>query len=312
MRIYKRLPFAQPNGVKVNSCVAECERFETTISDLQRIRKHITDGTMTRSLYDFINMDGSFDELLFGLPKPSDTVTCESLAYTQTQCIDEAIEGIAEKWKVTKTAMWEAIKEWFLDWFDVNRYIKYDLQRNEAAYQSNPSTFGNINTFGRIVIRAYHKPYWEDMIGACEKMNAILASMPAQLDKLDGWIKANLVSIQTCLKPFGHSVVQPGPRLIHGNAVHDKVLTSLDSARWRFNLLGRDMQRCIKCLSDQIAGQKLFNTMERLFAASEVMDRLNLHFIRSLVMVSKANTFVVARGLKNVVNAARGRRKLPA
>lgn len=305
MRIYKKHPFSAPNSVRVNELATQCERIEKTIEDLQVIRQRINDGTMTEELYDFINLDGCLDNVLLGLPRPSDETACEALAFTQTTAIDAAMEDLVSKWKTVVSNMWSALREFLLDWLDVNRYTRIQLQRERSAFTVNPGTYGNSRSFSMTTSRVYHKPYWEEMLGGCETLNKVISELPRNGGDLSKWIESNLVRIQTSIKPFGHSVSQPGPNLVEGSPKYDRNTTTLDAARWRFNLLGQDMDRCIKCLGDEVQYRNMFNTLEDLFLHATFEQKIQLNFVRRLVMLGKADIFVVARGLRAVLRAAR-------
>lgn len=306
MRIYKKHPFSAPNSVRVNELTTQCERIEKTIEDLQVIRQHINNGTMTEELYDFINLDGCLDDVLAGLPRPSDDTACEALALVQTAVIDAAMEDLVSKWKTVVANMWSALREFLLDWWDVNRYIRIQLQKEHSVFNVTPSMYGNPRSFGTTISRVYHKPYWEEMLGGCEVLNKVISELPRTGGDLTKWIDSNLVRIQTAIKPFGHSVSQPGPRLVTGSPKYDRNVTTLDAARWRYNLLGQDMDRCIKCLGDEVQYRALFNKLEDLFLHATVEEKCQLSFVRSVVMLGKADIFVVARGLRAVLKAARG------
>ena len=304
MRIYKKHPFSAPNSVKVNKLASKCEQLEKTMEDLQVIRQHIVDGTMTEELYDFINMDGCLNNIMPGLPRPSDEMACEALAHTQIIYLDAAMESVAEKWKQAIHIMWDALKEFLLDWIDDNRYIRINLQHQKAEYTVTPNVYGSVKSFASTTGNVYHKPYWEEMLSGCELLNEIIGNLPSGGD-LSEWIESKLIDIQTAIKPFGHSISQPGPRLITGTPRYDKNVTTLDAARWRFNLLGQDMDRCIKCLGDEIQYRKLFYSLERIFNHAAPEQRTQLAFVRQLVMLSKCDVLVVARGLRAVLNAAK-------
>ena len=308
MRIYKRRPLSDPNSVRVNKLASECEQIERTVEDLYAIRKHITDGTMTEELYDFINLDGCLDNLMGPLPRPNDEFACEALAMSQTAVIDAAIEDLASKWKASIAVMWDALKEFLLDWIDVNRYIRIKLQHQRAQYNVTPDKFGSVRSFVLTTARVYHKPYWEEMLGGCETLNKIISEIPRG-GELANWIDKHITDIQTSIRPFGHTVSQPGPRLVEGTPKYDPNVTTLDAARWRFNLLGQDMDRCIRCLGDEQQYRRLFHTLEDLFLHATIEQKVQLRFVRQVIMLGKADIFVVARGLRKVLAAALGSSK---
>jgi len=302
VRINKKRPFSQPNSVRVNQIELELDRLYHQREGLVALRKTIIEGNLTEKLYDFLNMDGSMECLLPGLPPVMDNCACEALREEQLRIIDEAIEGLGQKIKEAIARMWEAFKEWFLDWWDLNRNTRIKLRAKLAAYQQNASMFGNPADFESIQATVYHKPYWLKMVAACNTMNDLFLKIPNK--DLKKWVESNRPQMATCCAEFGQ-FIGPGLKVEEqGHPKYDVVLTTLGAARWRFSLLETDMNDAINVLSDEIEYRKTFGALEKLFKNADPEDKVYLSFIRQLVMRFKSNAFVTARGLDRVLRAA--------
>ena len=302
VRINKKRPFSQPNSVRVNEIELELDRLYNQRQGLIDLRQAIVDGKLTESLYNFLNMDGSMENLLIGLPPVMDNVACEALREEQLKVIDAAIEGLGQKIKDAIVRMWEAFKEWFLDWWDLNRNTRIKLRSKLAAYKQNASQFGNPADFESVQAVVYHKPYWLKMIAACQTMNKLFVQIPSK--ELGKWVEANRPSMAACCAEFGQ-FIGPGLKVEEqGHPKYDAVLTTLGAARWRFALLETDMNDAIKVLSDEIEYRKTFGAVEKLFKSATPDEKNYLAFVRQIIMRFKSNALVTARGLDRVLRAA--------
>ena len=302
VRINKKRPFSQPNSVRVNEISLELDRLCHQRKTLMDLRQTIIDGKLTEELYDFLNMDGSMENLLPGLPPVMDTVSCEALREEQVKMIDDAIEGLGAKIKEVILKMWEAFKEWFLDWWDLNRNTRIKLRSKLAAYKQNASMFGNPSDFESVQATVYHKPYWLKMVAACNTMNQLFVQIPSK--DLGKWVESKRPQMAACCAEFGQ-FIGPGLKVEEqGHPKYDVVQTTLGAARWRFALLETDMNDAIKVLSDEIEYRKTFGALEKLFKNATADDRTYLAFVRQIVMRFKSNAFVTARGLDRVLRAA--------
>ena len=302
VRINKKRPFSQPNSVRVNEIDLEIDRLHHQRQGLIKLRKAITDGKLTQDLYDFLNMDGSLENLFIGLPPVMEGMACEALQEEQLKLLDAAIEGLGQQIKEAIAKMWNAFKEWFLDWWDLNRNTRIKLQKKLAAYKQNASEFGNPADFESVQATVYHKPYWSSMVAACQEMNRLFVKIP---DKdLKKWVEANRPKMAACCAEFGQ-FIGPGLKVEEqGHPKYDVVQTTLGAARWRFQLLETDMNNAIQVLSDEIEYRKTFGAVEKLFKNADPEDKTYLSFIRQIVMRFKSNAFVTARGLDRVLVAA--------
>ena len=302
VRINKKRPFSQPNSVRVNEIELEIDRLYNQRSGLLALRKAIVEGNFTESLYNFLNADGSMEELLIGLPPVVDGIACEALREEQLVIVDAAIEGLGQKIKDAIARMWEAFKEWFLDWWDLNRNTRIKLNAKLAAYKQNAAQFGNPADFETVQATVYHKPYWLKMVAACNMMNELFLQIPSK--DLGKWVEANRPKMSTCCAEFGQ-FTGPGLKVEEqGHPKYDVVQTTLGAARWRFALLEQDMKDAIDVLSNEIEYRKTFSALEKLFKNADIEERNYLAFMRQIVMRFKSNAFTTARGLDRVLRAA--------
>ena len=302
VRINKKRPFSQPNSVRVNEISLELDRLYEQRQGLIELRKTIVEGKFTEDLYNFLNMDGSMENLLIGLPPVVNGISCEALQEEQLKIIDAAIEGLGQRIIDAINRMWEAFKEWFLDWWDLNRNTRIKLQKKLAAYKQNASEFGDPADFESVQAVVYHKPYWLKMVAACQTMNGLFLQIPSK--DLKKWIEAHRPQMAACCAEFGQ-FIGPGLKVEEqGHPKYDVVQTTLGAARWRFSLLETDMNDAIKVLSDEIEYRKTFGNLEKLFKNADPEEKIHLAFIRQIVMRFKSNALVTARGLDRVLRAA--------
>ena len=302
VRINKKRPFSQPNSVRVNEIELELDRLCHQRDALLRLRTAVVDGTLTEDLYNFLNMDGSLECLFIGMPPVVDSISCEALREEQLRIIDASIEELGAKIKGFIMRLWEALKEWLLDWWDLNRSTRIKLRSRLATFKQNPTVFGDPTKFEDIVATVYHKPYWVRMKAACATMNALFLQLPTK--DLGRWVDARRPQIDACCAEFGQYI---GPNMKLAKQDHPKydlVQTSLGAARWRFTLLEADMNEAIKLLSDEIEYRKTFGSLEKLFVNASADEKNYLALVRQLVMRFKSNTLATARGLDRVLRAA--------
>lgn len=303
MRIYKKRPFSAPNSVKVNTLSAQLDRVEATRRDLADLRERIANGKMSNELYDFINMDGSLERVLGGLPRPVEGTACEALTSSQLMFIDAALEDVSEKKKSLVAAIWAAFKEWILDWWDVNRHVRKELRSMRAEFKINPSVYGDISSFGRVMTNVYHKTNWLNMVSACAALEKIIKTVPKT--DLEGWVNTNLDDINKNLREFGQTVVEPGLRIHQDNPAYDKNYMTLNAAQWRFQLIGMDLDKVIDLLDDDIESRRLIDQLEQTFVSADPVDHVYLGFIRYLVMKCKSNSFVLASAIRRMLVTVR-------
>lgn len=302
VRINKKRPFSQPNSVRVNEISLELDRLYSQRQSLINLRKTIVDGNLTEDLYNFLNMDGSMENLLIGLPPVMGGISCEALQEEQLKIIDSAIEGLGQKIMDAINRMWEAFKEWFLDWWDLNRNTRIKLQKKLAAYKQNASEFGDPADFESVQAIVYHKPYWAKMVAACQTMNKLFLQIPNK--ELGKWVEAHRPQMAACCAEFGQ-FIGPGLKVEEqGHPKYDVVQTTLGAARWRFALLESDLNDAINVLSDEISYRKTFSNVEKAFKNADPDEKQYLAFIRQIVMRFKSNALVTARGLDRVLRAA--------
>ena len=303
VRIYKKKPFNPPNSVRVDELSLELDRLDASRTDLINIRTKIVNGELTGKLYDFLNMDGSMEGLFEGLPRPVEDIACEELADNQLMILDSAIEGINEKMKEVMKALWESFKEWFLDWWDVNRQVRFYLQRKAAMFEAGSSASReSVEKFEKTVCNTFIKSEWEVLLKSCEAQNELVKAIPDK--ELPKWFNANKEAIEKALVPFGQKLVVPGPRIIQGNTVYEVHKMPLRTAGWRYQTMGTDLRRVIPVLASETEFRAQFGKMERVFKVATEADAAAIRLARQLVIKSKANIYTVARVAKRLADIA--------
>ena len=313
MRIYKKRPFSDPNSVRVNAIALDFERVSRAKRDLTLIKSFVDKGKMTRELYDFLNTDGSMDHLFIGLPKPITGVACESLAIEQTEVLDAAIESASGTLVNVIKSMWDAFKEWFLDWWDVNRDIRFKLQTLKTAFENDPYKFGNEIDFKNTVINNYSQVQWSAMLNACKDINAVLSSMPTEASNLEEWFKKNITTINNGFGEFGQAIIDKKDEqtgkvmylLAKGNPKYDPTDNTLENGRWKYTNLGTYAENVINVLSTDEENRRIFGRLESVFKTATYESVDFVKTLRKIVMRNGANVFVVARSIEKIFHRCR-------
>jgi hypothetical protein len=313
MRIYKKRPFSDPNSVRVNAIALDFERVSRAKRDLTLIKSFVDKGKMTRELYDFLNTDGSMDHLFIGLPKPITGVACESLAIEQNEVLDAAIESSSGTLVNVIKSMWDAFKEWFLDWWDVNRDIRFKLQNLKTAFENDPYKFGNEIDFKNTVINNYSQVQWSAMLNACKDINAVLSSMPTEASKLEEWFKKNITTINNGFGEFGQAIIDKKDEqtgkvmylLAKGNPKYDPTDNTLESGRWKYTNLGTYAENVIGVLNTDEENRRTFGRLESVFKTATYESVDFVKTLRKIVMRNGANVFVVARSIEKIFHRCR-------
>ena len=308
MRIYKKRPFSDPNSVRVNALALEFERVARAKRDLTLLKHFVDNGKMTRELYDFLNADGSLDSLFVGLPRPVTGIACESLTIEQSAAIDAALEDTNNGLiKLIKT-MWDAFKEWFLDWWDVNREIRFRLQNLKTAFENDPYKFGSEIDFKGTVLNNYSYAQWSAMLKACEDFNDILNKMPSEASKLEEWFIGHLSEMNASFGEFGQAIVdkkdeQTGKHmylLARGNPKYDPADNTLENGRWKYTLLGTYAENVINVLNTDETNRRTFGRLESVFKSATYDSVEFVKMLRKIVMRNGANIFIVAKCIEKI------------
>lgn len=310
MRIYKKHPFSSPNSVRVDSLTLECDRLYRAYRDLLYLKKVVRDGKMTRELYDFLNVDGSMDDLLIGLPKPITGVACEALNVEQIAMIDAAVEIQAADIKKFILSIWEAFKEWFLDWWNVNRDVRFNLQSMASRFEANPASFGYLDDFRRMSLVTYGRQDWEAMASSCEEVNKLLETLPEKAEDLRAWIDKNVDSMNGSIAEFGQSCVKTTLKdgfekytLRIDNPIHSTVEMTMDAGRWVYSSMALYASRVHDILLDDGKCRRRFGRLESLFKTADATTASDLVFMRKFCERHAANVFVVANSILKIFKA---------
>lgn len=306
MRIYKKRPFSPPNSVKVNIWTQRYTQVSKRLKDLKNLRDTISQDRMSETLYDFINMDGSLDNLFHGLPRPIDGKACESLKLEQLGILDQEITASNEDLKTIFQKMWDAFKEWFMDWWDDCRRRRIELNKLRAAYTSNPNQFGNAGSFGAIQGHIYTHGDWLKMVTAVRNMFTVLRSLPSDGSNLANWVRNNFNQIADNLTVFGQTVqMDPGPTIYKkGVPGFDISRITFSSGYWVFSQLPGDATQAINILYSDEEIRRLFGKIENNFKSIDPDDRYALEFVRDFVWCAMTDAFRVANALIKIFRMA--------
>lgn len=291
-------PFGMTAYAKVEAALAAYEIGCKRVKDLKFLREQISKGLMGDKFYDFLNMDGSLENLLQGLPRPSAGVSCESLKVSQLALMDATIADESVKLGELFQALWQAIKEWFMDWWDRNRWEQKHLRTLLAQFrQSAPTYFGDDASFTSTIVYMYRHNDWYQMVEACRKLNDECRELPADAAHLKEWIESTRTAIPSALAEFGKYINEAG-FIKQGQPKYVRQQDACGNLRWRFNEIGTYLNDAIELLGDEIAIRRQFNALEHLFLSSGEANRADVLFIRQVIFNSKENSLAVGRTLK--------------
>lgn len=292
-------PFAQSLYSRLEQAAVTCQLRRRQIKDLKFIRDKIASGHMTPELYDFINADGSLEALLPTLPRPSKEAACESLNMLQLSALDDIIakeELAVSKWF---TIIWEALKSWFVEWTDRNRFYVRNIRYYHALQRNNQDgTFGDIGRFGSTAVLMYHIEDWKTMLDASKKLREI--KCPKKLDELPQWITKNKPVIAENISVFG-MYLDEQDKFRYGTPKYIRQHSVCSSLGWLYQNLGRDIADVESALDDEISIRREFYELENLFIKHDanVKKDSNLLFVKSFIIASKGCSLILARSFNS-------------
>lgn len=294
-------PFALSAYEKLEMAWTEYELAHRRYMDLVALRDAAVKGGLTADLYDFINIDGSMENLLVGLPRPCDGMACEALTVAQIDYLNATITSAEEGLKEFLVRIWESFKDWLLDWFDLNRYELRNAQDLLATVHTKSGVFGNPASFDATEVYAYTYSQWKTMLAAASELNKVIDKLPEKPEDLKDWVLKIKIDVLNQLKIFGkwiddRNVIHDGDPLYHRNTI------TCVSGLWKLNEVEKNLNSCINMLDNEIANRKMFTKLERAFTSSDPTDRNTYAFLRKLVTATKKSTLHVSKSFTYLLN----------
>lgn len=272
----------------------ECKKLE----DLKFVREQVAKGQLKSELYDFINMDGSMEALLPGLPRPDTGIACESLRVSQLAVIDATIAEEELKVKNLLQAAWMTIKAWLTEWLERDRWERKHLIQLSGLYRQYASTyFGDESSFGATTVHAFRRSDWYAMMEAAHKLNDIHKEIPKDVKDIEDWIEMAKPRMSDPLSKFG-KYIDENNHIRQGQPEFIKQTDVCANLRWRFSEVEVYLQDALRLIGDEISVRQDFNKLDRLFTMGGEISRNNLMFLREAIFNSKETTLAVSRMLK--------------
>lgn len=295
--------FAPSEYSRINALSAQYELRQRELKDIRFVRDKIASGKFTRSLYDFINKDGSLDRLLPNLPPPTDEVACEALSVVQLQYIDDIIsqeELALSKWI---NIVWNALCDWWKTWFDRNRFLLKQLAYYKSLCRSAQDRyFGAYAVMHSTPVLMYSMDDWTKMCDAAKKLSSICKDIPDKRADLAKWININKPTINDNIAKFGMFIDELNkfqfgtPMFIRQNAV---CLT----LGWRYPNLLDDIKKASSILDEEIEARRSFYRLEKLFKDQGDSKRdLNLLFVKDFVMAAKRCSTIIGKTFDSFIS----------
>lgn len=275
-----------------------CRRYD----DLCLLRDKVSKGQLTPDLYDFINADKSLEHLFNDLPRPSAEVACEALTAGQLIILDATIADEALNLKELAAKMWESIRDWLMQWFDRNIYLRNELRYLKSRWSINGNIFGDSATFAGTQVLAYRHDAWEHLLKAAQDLNDINDTLVKSTpDNFANAIEEAKVKLPTPLAEFGKHMDERY-NIIQGQVKYLRENNTCGVLRWYFQSIGDYLEKSIQLLGNEIEHRRELNKLETLFKKSDVNDRHLLIIARSIVFNAKDTAMAVARSVKVMLN----------
>ena len=290
-------PFAESAYSKMMRGMTEYELEYKKYENLLMLRDRIEKGSMTRDLYDFINADGSLENMLVGLPPPVDGVACESLRMEQLRMINQIIATEEFNLKNALKAIWELISEAWLDWWDRSRRIRFLAIDLKEKFETNPTAyFGDRIVYSSTQVLMYHHDNWEKMCAAArELVNEVRTKLPTSIDQVKPWITSAKPNLSRNLAEFGMYINENGT-ICRGTIKHIRQENSCATLGWRYDNVVNELKSVIDLIGDEIQARRDYNRIKSTFNPKDgVVTRAELMFIKDVVMASKQTAYNVGR-----------------
>ena len=197
------------------------------------------------------------------------------------------------------TIIWEALKSWFAEWTDRNRFYVRNIRYYHALQRNNQDgTFGDIGRFNSTAVLMYHIEDWKTMLDAAKKLREI--KCPKKLDELPQWITKNKPVIAENISAFG-MYLDEQDKFRYGTPKYIRQHSVCSSLGWLYQNLGRDIADIENALDDEISIRREFYELENLFIKHDanVKKDNNLLFVKSFIIASKGCSLILARSFNS-------------
>ena len=294
----------------LNKCLADIECKFKDYEELLMIRKRIAAGSMSDELYKFLNVNGSLESLLHGLPMAKDVpeIAQEDLQNNQLIFVDTAIENVLTTIKDAIVKLWNYWKEWVKDWVITNRRLKFYLRRHLTRLKAYSFNYGDPATFNKIEAVIYRYTEWAAMLKASQNLNSLMDKVTPNTPAK--YFQSHFREFKQAFDEFGYkftdtSIVRDYPKYLR-----KKLYLGTGGAGWNRTALVEYAAAAMDNLQDEErSSRKMINT-DRAFkyAVTTATDANDLNALKWLVAMCKYTeeaAGVVARGLLDVLNAAK-------
>lgn len=291
-------PFAESACARMERVCTKYELAHRKYMDLKMIRDRIAKGQMSPQLYDFLNADKSLEHLLQGLPRPTEGVTCEALTMSQLKILDATIATEAVNLKELMKAVWMAFREWFLDFWERNRWEQRSLKVLAGKWKVNPGGFfGDDSTFNGTTVLMFPYNAWEALVDGARSLNEVVKKLVANPKDIKNWSESYITDVANGLKPFGRYCDENGI-IRQGQPEYRRSESTCANLRWRFQEIGANLDKVINLLGEEIDLRRQFHAFEQMFLSASGTDRRPYLFARRVVFHTKECSLIPARTLK--------------
>lgn len=278
------------------------ERLRQSVGTIAYIRDHVLKGKMNKNLYDFINADGSLDNLFGNSPELFSGAAMEDLNSTRLLfagvALNEqhaAMEGMFDK-------IIDVFKRWIENYWDRNRVLWNALRRHDADYSGRPDIFGGSDKFDKMTVNTYPCFEWKTMVAAAKKLSGIVNKIPEK--DLKGWFDSNAKDIADGLKEFGFGVNADNKTITSGNPAHHKTVNTCRGHRYMFTQISSDCKLAISLLGEERDNRLAADKIIKLYKKASEDDMKYLTFTRRFVELTKTVCFIVASNYCGILNMA--------
>ena len=289
-------PFSESAYSKMMRSVTEYELEYKKYQDLLVLRDRITKGQMSRELYDFINADGSLEEMFINLPPPEDGVACEALRIEQLRMLNQIIATEEFKLKEALKKVWDMIVEWWMDWWDRVRRLRFLAIDLQTKFEVQTSTyFGDRITYASSNVLMYHHDNWVRMFNAARDIVNATRNMPSDMEQIKLWMESSKSNIGRNLSEFGFFLNENGS-VCRGTVKHIRQENTCATLGWKFDNVRQELDSVISLLGDEIQARRDFNKLKSAFNSEKgVVTNRDLLYLRDIIMTSRQTAYAVGR-----------------
>lgn len=294
----------------LNKCLSDLDCKFKDYEELLMIRRRIAAGSMTDELYKFLNVNGSLETLLRGLPMAKDVPESaqEDLQNNQIVFVDTAIENILTTIRDAIVKLWNYWKEWVKDWVITNRRLKFYLRRHLTRLKAYSFDYGDPATFNKIEAVIYRYTEWSAMLRASKSLSSLMDNITPNTPAK--YFQTHFREFKQAFDEFGYkftdtAIVRDDPKYLRR-----KLYLGTGGAGWNRTALVDNVTSAMSNLqNEENASRKIIN-VDRAFkyAVTTATDANDLNALKWLVAMCKYTeeaAGVVARGVLDVCNAAK-------